>query len=123
MSFLAIELTQVLQKLVGSTAGIQGAALVTFDGLPLVTQLPLSMDSERVAAMTAALLSIGERIGTELGRGKIERVSMVGHQGYSVLTSCGIDTVLLVLADRQVRQGVLYLAIGQAIADLQPLLV
>jgi predicted regulator of Ras-like GTPase activity (Roadblock/LC7/MglB family) len=111
-----------LQSLVNGTGDLQGAALVTPDGLPLVTALPLEMDEERVAAMAAAMLSLGERIGGELGRGTIDRIAVAGDQGHCILTNCGEDAVLVVLARQSAKQGILSLAIKQTLSDLKPLL-
>jgi len=108
-----------LQDLVSSSPDIEGAALVTPDGLPLMTTLPDHIDEERVSAMAAAMLSIGERIGGELNRGGAERIFVEGAQGYCVLTSCGQEAVLLVLAKASAKQGLLQLAIKQTIAQLQ----
>ncbi|NEP20215.1 MAG: diacylglyceryl transferase [Leptolyngbya sp. SIO4C1] len=109
----------ILQGLVSGSSDIEGAALVTPDGLPLVTTLPNHMDEERVSAMAAAMLSIGERIGGELKRGNVERILVEGSQGYCVLTSCGQDAVLLVLATQLAKQGLLQLAIKQSVSELQ----
>ena len=69
-----LSLNDVIQQFVSGTPNIQGAALVSSDGLPLSSILPASMDEERTAAMSAAMLSLGERIGKELARGNIEIV-------------------------------------------------
>ncbi len=108
-----------LQSLVSNGPDIQGAALVTLDGLPLVSTLPSNMDEERVSAMAASMLSIGERIGGELQRGDVGRVFVEGNQGYCMLTSCGQDTVLLVLASAAAKQGLINLFIKQTIAELE----
>ena len=108
-----------LQDLVGNGPEIQGAALVTLDGLPLVSTLPADMDEERVSAMAAAMLSIGERIGGELQRGDVGRVFVEGKQGYCTLTSCGQEAVLLVLASAAAKQGLINLSIKQTIAELE----
>lgn len=113
------KLNYILQNFVSTTADIQGAAIVTPDGLPLVTHLPSTMDEERVSAMSAAMLSLGERIGMELSRGTIDRIYVEGDEGFSVLTSCGQDAVFLVLANKTVKQGVLMLEIKRAIAELK----
>ncbi|MEO1296054.1 MAG: roadblock/LC7 domain-containing protein [Cyanobacteria bacterium J06636_16] len=113
------KIQMILQELVNGTVDLQGAALVTPDGLPLVTMLPGNMDEERTAAMSAAMLSLGERIGGELGRGELEKVLVEGSQGYCVLTSCGKDALLLVLANEAAKQGILLLAIKQAVAELK----
>jgi uncharacterized protein len=98
---------------------IQGAILVTPDGLPLAAHLPIGMDEERVSAMSAAMLSLGERIGMELVRGVIERVFVEGTEGFGVLTSCGEDAVFVVLASKAVKQGVLMLEIKRAVTELK----
>ncbi|NEP19551.1 MAG: diacylglyceryl transferase [Leptolyngbya sp. SIO4C1] len=113
------KIQMILQELVSGTTDLEGAALVTPDGLPLVTTLPSNMDEERVAAMSAAMLSLGERISDELNRGKIEKISVEGQQGHCVLASCGDDAVLLVLANQAAKQGILTLAIKQAVTELK----
>lgn len=101
----------VLRNFVSSTPDVEGAAIVTPDGLPLASVLPAGMDEERTSAMSAAMLSLGERIGRELVRGSIDRIFVQGDKGYGVLTSCGQDAVLLTLANAQVKQGLLFLEI------------
>jgi uncharacterized protein len=114
-----VKLNATLQNFVASTPDIQGAAVVTTDGLPLASSLANTLDEERVAAMSAAMLSLGERIGAELTRGNIDRISVEGTEGYGILTNCGEDAVFLVLASKNVKQGVLMLEIKQAIAQVK----
>lgn len=103
----------IIQNFVVSNPGVEGAAIVTPDGLPLASVLPNQMDEERTAAMSAAMLSLGERIGKELTRGAIDRIFVQGDRGYAVLTSCGEEAMLLTLASTEVKQGVLFLEIKQ----------
>lgn len=117
------KLSTVLQNFVSSTSDVQGAALVTPDGLPLAATLPGAMDEERVSAMSAAMLSLGERIGNELARGAIERIYVEGNQGYGILTSCGEDAVFLVLANQSAKQGILMLEIKRALEELKLILM
>lgn len=86
MSINTEKLGIVLQNFVSTTSDVQGAALVTPDGLPLASTLPGDMDEERVSAMSAAMLSLGERIGEELACGGIDRIYVEGNKGYGVLT-------------------------------------
>jgi uncharacterized protein len=113
------KLSSILHNFVTSTHDIQGAALVTPDGLPLASTLPAGMDEERVAAMSAAMLSLAERIGMELSRGPIDRIYVEGDQGYGILSSCGEDAVFLVLASQSAKQGLLMLEIKRALAELK----
>ena len=111
-----------LQNFVSGTSDVQGAALVTPDGLPLSSTLPGTMDEERVSAMSAAMLSLGERIGQELVRGTIDRIFVEGDKGYGILVSCGDDAVLLVLADQKVKQGILMLEIKRIVVEIKAIL-
>jgi uncharacterized protein len=123
MSINLEKLSAVLQNFVSGTNDVQGAALVTPDGLPLAATLPGGMDEERVSAMSAAMLSLGERIGSELARGLIDRIYVEGNTGYGILTSCGEDAVFLVLANQAAKQGLLMLEIKRAVTELKLLLV
>lgn len=115
-------LTEMVQKFVTATPDIQGAALVTPDGLSLSAVLPGNMDEERTAAMSAAMLSLGERIGQELARGIVERIVVEGEKGYSVMVSCGEDAVLLVLASKEAKQGLLFLEVKRLVKELAPMM-
>lgn len=116
------KLDNLILNFIKSTSGVEGAALISPDGLPLATNLPESMDEERVAAISAAMLSLAERISNELERGDVERVFVEGDLGYGILTNCGEDAVLLVLAGKAAKQGMLLLAIKKTIAGLKLIL-
>lgn len=122
MGINSAKISSILQNFVTGTADIQGAALVTPDGLPLATSLPGGMDDERVSAMSAAMLSLGDRIGAELSRGNIDRIFVEGKQGFGILTNCGTDAVLLVLASEAAKQGLLMLEIKRIMGELKMLL-
>ncbi len=115
-------LTEMIQKFVAATPDIQGAALVTPDGLSLTSVLPTNMDEERTAAMSAAMLSLGERIGQELARGVVERILVEGQKGYSIMVGCGSEAVFLVLASKEAKQGLLFLEIKRVVKELSSLL-
>jgi uncharacterized protein len=114
-------LQDVLQNFVSGTSDVQGIALVSPDGLALASVLPSEMDEERTAAMSASMLSLGERIGRELARGNIDRIIVEGEKGYGVLVGCGTDAVLLVLASSALKPGILFLEIKRIVAKLAPL--
>ncbi|NJO41129.1 MAG: diacylglyceryl transferase [Cyanobacteria bacterium CRU_2_1] len=122
MAISTEKLGYVLQNFVSTTSDVQGAAVVTPDGLPLAVNIPNTMDEERVSAMSAAMLSLGERIGMELARGAIDRISVEGDAGFSILTSCGNDAVFLVLASKNAKQGILMLEIKRTVSDLRYIL-
>jgi uncharacterized protein len=117
------KLGNILQNFVSATTDVQGAAIITPDGLPLAASLPGAMDEERVSAMSASMLSLGERIGLELSRGNVDRIYVEGNKGLGVLTGCGEDAVLLVLANEGAKQGLLMLEIKRVLSELKLILM
>ncbi len=117
------KIESILQNFVSGTGDIQGATLVSPDGLSLASVLPSAMDDEKVSAMSAAMLSLGERIGSELSRGSTDRIFVEGDKGYGVLTNCGEDAVLLVLASQSAKQGLLMLEIKRLTEELKLVLM
>ena len=115
-------LQDTLQNFVNSTPDVQGVALVSPDGLSLASFLPTQMDEERTAAMSASILSLGERIGGELARGNVERILVAGDKGLSVLVGCGSEAVLLVLANSAAKKGLLFLEVKRVVVEIVKLL-
>lgn len=119
MAINIAKLSSIMQNFVTATSDVQGAVLVSPDGLTLSSSLPGGMDEERVSAMAAAMISLGERIGSELSRGNIERIYVEGDKGFGILNGCGEDAVLLVLASDSAKQGLLLLEIKRFLAELR----
>lgn len=116
------QLNEVIRTFVTSTLHVQGAALVTTEGLAIASTLPPGLEEGRAAAMAAAVVSIGDRISDELQRGTMQSVLLEGDQGYSILTLCTAETLFLVLAGSEVKQGVLMLEIKRMLLKLTQLL-
>ncbi len=102
-------LAQALDDLMHNDADIQAAALVSLDGFTMASALPAGMQADRVGAMSAAILGLGERAAAELGRGHLTQVFIEGDNGYVLLIAAGDRAVLTALADRDSKLGlVLY---------------
>nr|MBP8176086.1 roadblock/LC7 domain-containing protein [Sphaerotilus sp.] len=87
-------LNSILSELNGSTADIEASAVLSTDGLMMASMLPAGMDEDRVGAMSAAMLSLGDRTSRELARGELEQVLVKGAKGYVLMTHAGPDSVL-----------------------------
>jgi predicted regulator of Ras-like GTPase activity (Roadblock/LC7/MglB family) len=57
-----------LRSMQAASPEIEASAVVSVDGLIMASALPTDVEEDRVSAMSAAMLSLGERISTELGR-------------------------------------------------------
>ena len=110
-----------LRDLQAGTPDIEGSAVVSVDGLMMATSLSSDVEEDRVAAMSAAMLSLGERIAGELGRGELEQVYVRGDKGYVFLSAIGMDAVLTVLARSDAKLGLIFLDMRRAAQDLAAL--
>lgn len=107
-----------LHDLHSSSPDIEASAIVSVDGLIIASALPAGIEEDRVSAMSAAMLSLGERIASELGRGALEQVYVKGEAGFVVLVSIGDDAVLSAMAREQAKLGLIFLEMQHAAEDL-----
>ncbi len=111
-----------LRDLQVSTPDIEASAVVSVDGLIIASALPQDVEEDRVSAMSAAMLSLGERIAGELGRGTLDQVYVRGAQGYVILSAVGEEAVLTVLARPDAKLGLVFLDMRRAAEDLSRLI-
>ncbi len=111
-----------LRDLQASASDVEASAIVSVDGLIIASALPVTVEEDRVSAMSAAMLSLGERIASELGRGVLSQVYVKGDHGYVILMSVGREAVLTVLARQEAKLGLVFLDMRRAAEDLSDLL-
>jgi predicted regulator of Ras-like GTPase activity (Roadblock/LC7/MglB family) len=102
-------LTDLLKDLEATTPDIEASAVVSVDGLMIASALPRDVEEDRVAAMSAAMLSLGERTASELARGDLSQVYVKGETGYVLLMAAGEDAVLTGLARKDAKLGLVFL--------------
>jgi len=112
------QMTDRLMDLQTGSTDVEASALVSVDGLIMASALPPDVEEDRVSAMSAAMLSLGERIAMELGRGTLDQVYIRGDNGYVLLSDVGEEAVLTVLARKEAKLGMLFLDMKRAAADL-----
>ena len=98
---------------------IIASAVVSVDGLTMASALPGDVEEDRVSAMSAAMLSLGERIAGELGRGSLDEVYIRGEEGFVLLTAIGDEAVLTALAREEAKLGMIFLEMRRAADDLE----
>lgn len=111
-----------LRDLQAGTPDIEASAVVSVDGLIMASSLPAGVDEDRISAMSAAMLSLGDRIAMELKRGILEQVYIKGSDGIIVLMAVGEDAVLTVLARETAKLGLIIHDMKRAVTDLERLL-
>jgi hypothetical protein len=107
-----------LRSMQASAPDIEASAIVSVDGLIMASALLPEVEEDRVSAMSAAMLSLGERIASELGRGGLEQVYIKGNAGSIILTSIGAEAVLTALARQDAKLGLIFLEMRRAAEDL-----
>ena len=116
------QLVERLRDLQASSGDVEAAAIVSVDGLSIASSLPAGGEEDRVSAMSAAMLSLGERISSELGRGALQQVYVKGENGYVILTAVGEEAVLTVLARREAKLGLIFLDVARTVQDLNKII-
>ena len=111
-----------LRELQASSPDIEASAIVSIDGLSMASALPQSIEEDRVSAMSAAMLSLGDRIAQELNLGALDQVYIRGKDGYVVLMAVGVEAVLTALARDQAKLGLIFLDMRRASEDIYKLI-
>jgi uncharacterized protein len=110
----AERLAVALDDFIHSSPDVEAAAVVSFDGLPMASALPDDLEEDRVGAMSAALLSLGEQAALGLGRGQLNQVFVEGEHGFVFLMSARDQAVLSVIASRTAKIGFMLFEIRRA---------
>lgn len=111
-----------LRDLQAGTPDVEASAVVSVDGLIMASSLPGGVDEDRISAMSAAMLSLGDRIAEELSRGTLQRVYIEGSDGIIVLMAIGEEAVLTVMARSKAKLGLIFLDMRRAAEDIERLL-
>lgn len=108
-----------LRDMQAASSDIVASAVVSVDGLTMASALPSDIEEDRVAAMSAALLSLGERIAGELDRGELDEIYIRGEDGFVLLSAIGEEAVLTALASDGAKLGLIFLEMRRATEDLE----
>lgn len=111
-----------MQLLKQSLPEVEASAVISVDGLIIASALPTGLSEDRISAMAAAMLSLGEQINKEMGLGQLEQLYTRGVNGYTVLLAIGHSAVLTTLVKPEAKLGVLFLELRKTADDLARLL-
>jgi predicted regulator of Ras-like GTPase activity (Roadblock/LC7/MglB family) len=115
-------LKSILSDLMGSSADIEASAIISADGLTMAAMLPQDVDEDRVGAMAAAMLALGERTAKELSRGTLDQVMVKGNNGYILMSYAGEDAVLTLIAREGAKLGLIFLDAKRAAKNIVDIL-
>lgn len=114
----ADQLAAALDEFLAVSPDVEAAAIVSADGLPMASALPPYVEEDRLAAMSAALLTLGERAADGLGKGDLAQVFVEGENGYVVLMNAGPDAVLVAVTSKHTKVGLVLFEMRKAAATI-----
>lgn len=113
--------TPILKRLNSTSSEIQASAVMSRDGHTLASVLGASVNSIRLGAMCATLLSLGEKASLELNRGKLRQILIQGEEGYVLLLRIGEKAVLAVVSQPGANLGMLLVEARRTAAEIAAL--
>lgn len=99
--------TPILKRLNSTSSDIQASAVMSRDGHTLASVLGDGVNSVRLGAMCATLLSLGEKASLELKRGHLKQILIHGEEGYVLLLRIGEKAVLAVVSRPSANLGMM----------------
>jgi len=116
-------LGMLLRQIQGLTPNIEASAIVSPEGLVLASALPTGTDEQEIGAMSAAVLTLGERIARELLSGQVKQVYVEGEgTGYVFLTSIGDEAILITLANPDAKLALVFMDMRRIASEAQKIL-
>ncbi len=111
-------LNDLLKKLLGAIPEVKSAAIVSAEGLPIASALPQGVDETKIAAMTAALLSLSEKAIIEMRKGDFDQLYIKGSEGYILVMQAGPNAVLTVSTTKDVRLRLILPDLGKHLGKI-----
>ncbi|MFD4242889.1 roadblock/LC7 domain-containing protein [Streptomyces sp. IBSNAI002] len=108
----------VLDNNLNRIAGIQGAVLLSNDGIKLSAYLLDEPQAERMAAAASGIAATMKAISREVDGGRVIRQLIEMDDRYLCIVGCGEGSTLIVVTSRKARLGELG---GEAVRTAQAL--
>lgn len=113
---------EVLRQVHGLNPELEAIALVSLEGVLLAAFEAEDANGKHIPGMSAAMVGWGERIATELGRGRLDHVMIKGQSGFVLMMSVNDEAVLTAVLNDDAKLGLLLLDLRRAASDLAKLL-
>lgn len=106
-------LNNIINELNSLSADVEASAIISTDGLILVSQLPSSIDEDRMGAISAAMLSLSKRAVQELKQGNLDQVLIKGTDGNILMVEAGEDVILTVMVKVNAKLDLIFLDLNR----------
>ncbi len=116
------QIIEILKTMRSENPDLEALAVVSLDGLPIASLLPTEAEEDRVAALSATILSLGERAAQELNKGALEQAYAKGERGYIITTGIKNIAALMVVTNRESKLGMTLFSIKRGIQEIEKVL-
>lgn len=113
------QLRIILSNIVTNSSDIQGAVIVDNDGLLLASALNSSLDGNRVAAVSAGLVSLAGRSAQQLGQGDVVQTLIQAKNGNVIAIRAGEQASFVALTASGVNLGMAFLECRDAAEQIK----
>ena len=113
-----MDIEPILANLQHQTPGLTSVALLSNDGLIISSLLSDGLESDQVAAISAALINQGEMSAGDAMLGHMSQVIIRGENGYIIISDAGHETLLTVFATLDAKLGLILFDIDCAIQEI-----
>ncbi|MHA1948350.1 MAG: roadblock/LC7 domain-containing protein [Candidatus Thorarchaeota archaeon] len=120
MSAKIKKLSEILRKLEADSE-IDGSALVSERGQLMAAALHKGVDEKAVAAMAAALVSIGSRVGSSLGSGEPKNIVIEGERKMIIVRSLP-KASMIATAPNDSKIGLIDFEMDKAVQEVENVL-
>jgi len=112
------KLTEILQKLT-ATGDIEGAAVITKDGLLITSELSSGIDGDTFAAMSATMTGAAETAIQELKKASPDRIIVESPKAKLITTGAGERAILACIVAPTAKLGLVLLDMKKATTAIQ----
>ncbi len=112
------KLELILKNLTKRTPHIKAAAVINVEGISLASALEPGTNEESFAAMSAALLGLGENVLEEIRGGTLKEVYVKGEDKMVVIAGAGKEGVLAVSVSSEAPLGLILVEVRKAAKEV-----
>lgn len=113
------KLRPILKRLNAFSNDIEASAIMTRDGLSIASVMSNNVNPDRLGAMCASLLSLGDKTATELERGKLKQVLIEGDNGWVLIVHIGAKAVLAIVSKPTSKLGMVFIEAKKAANEIK----
>lgn len=107
------KLSEIL-KILRRTGDIEGAAIITRDGLLIASELPKNIDEDTFAAMSATMTGAAETAIQELKKTYPDRIIVESKNAKLITTGAGEQAILACIVSPDAKLGLVLIEMKKA---------